>query len=210
MIDFLKIILSEGILVYIAYIIASKLNIMKFSVIPKDQQLACCVSIYIALLSTFCRLMFNKISKNRLNIQVIFFSKDDEPDISHTPTINLGEFGNELKISIEVKGSKKRIKGKVIKIPKQQFVTMQEATNEDKLKIAKIDKDGNYIIELENLYSDNLKQNIEIEKEFRIALSKEVENFRTVVEPILESKEKNFLCKIMVNFKYNKFNINSK
>lgn len=210
MIDFLKIILSEGILVYIAYIIASKLNIMKFSVIPKDQQLAYCVSLYITLLSTFFRLMFNKINKNRLNIKVIFFSKDDEPDISHTPTINLGEFGNELKISIEVKGSKKYIKGKVVKIPKQQFVTMQEATNEDKLKIAKIDKDGNYIIELENLYSDNLKQDIEVEKEFRIALSKEVENFKTVVEPILESKEKNFLCKIMVNFKYNKFNINSK
>lgn len=85
---------------------------------------------------------------------------------------------------------------------------MQKSTSRDN-KISRIDNEGNYIIELENLYLSKDKKYIEMKIESRISFLSIEEHFESKLRPVLIG-DNTIMDRLMIKFTHNDFNIKSK
>lgn len=190
----------------LSFILIDKFNVMDFmTFIPQDQKLAYGVGLYNIILNSILGFLQKKIEDNKLKIEVIFYKKEDEPNIDYNPTLKMDNELNKINIQVLVEGKTKRLKGKFIKIPREQFVTMQELKRKSNGKISKIDNEGSYIIELDKLFLDKDKKYINTKVNLGIAFLSADEQFDFLVEPLLINS--NYLDKNMIYFSSNKFNI---
>lgn len=190
----------------LSFILIDKFNVMDFmTFIPQDQKLAYGVGLYNIILNSILGFLQKKIEDNKLKIEVIFYKKEDEPNIDYNPTLKMDNELNKINIQVLVEGKTKRLKGKFIKIPREQFVTMQELKRKSNGKISKIDNEGSYIIELDKLFLDKDKKYINTKVNLGIAFLSADEQFDFLVEPLLINSS--YLDKNMIYFSSNKFNI---
>lgn len=207
--DLLKAVVFYILSIYFSFLLVDIFNIMEFiKIIPQEQKLNYGLGLYNVILNTLFLAIQTKIEDNKLKIEMIFYKKEDEPDIVHNPTVNFVNDLGEINIQVLVKGKTKRLKDTYIKIPKEQFVTMQKSTSRDN-KISRIDNEGNYIIELENLYLSKDKKYIEMKIESRISFLSIEEHFESKLRPILIG-DNTIMDRLMIKFTHNDFNIKSK
>ena len=94
--------LFNYIAISLSFILIDKFNVMDFmTFIPQDQKLAYGVGLYNIILNSILGFLQKKIEDNKLKIEVIFYKKEDEPNIDYNPTLKMDNELNKINIQKE-------------------------------------------------------------------------------------------------------------
>ncbi len=163
------------------------------------------ITVYFSMSDILINLFYNYIDKilvrKSQNIELIFHNPKNEAIIENTPSIKIsGTTPSKMQLTINVSAQKKRCKDLSIKVPSSRFYTMQL---EKPCKFARIDQNGNLIINIFKLFGE--QTSIEITTKFCVLLIKDqnVEN-KSVIQPELNK------IPILTNFKFNKVNVETR
>ncbi len=171
--------------------LANQCNIFDYiSFIPKDKSFDICISTYFIILDIFIVSFIEFIEEEYMSELKVTISKSNTvPEISSTPIIEFNAMDlAEAIVNVEITGRKKNFLNSTIVFSNVNFATMQASVKE---KGSSVDSDGNYIINLEEIFGAS-DMRIATSATFKISLVKEpIEGERTI-EMIPELKKGTF------------------
>lgn len=192
------------VIVLVGVYLANKYNIFDYiSFIPEENSYDLCITTYISILEIFRSFLAEYINNKYMSELTVILSlkKDTEIYLESNPIIEPDGLDlAEAFLTIRINGRKEHFKNSQIKIPATEFATMQASLRD---KEAKVDNDGNYIVELEKLFgSTDMK--IMSSSLFTISFVKEPFETKRTIEIIPEferntSHKKSFFVKYKCN-----------
>lgn len=153
--------------------LAHAFNIFDYmTFIPKDKSYDVCIAVYFTLVEALVNILYSKVldwrEDKRIDVEVIMFSANEEPNIASRPIIRFNEMGiAEFSMKVSVKGKRSSINNNSIVLNSMRQVDFQIGRRGIG---AKVDNDGNYIIEIDKIC--NNQDIINVEEIYKIVLQR--------------------------------------
>ena len=193
MIQKLPKIIKPIIIALLGVYLTNKFNIFEYMpFIPTEKSFDICITVYFAILEIFSGFLAEIIyTKFMSEISVILSLDNSEISVNSIPIIKFNsEELSEAILTVQIIGRKKHFSNTIIMLPNTGCTTMQPSIHS---KEASIDKNGNFIIDLEKLFGTTNKK-ISVSSSFRITFVKELVDNERMIEISPELKN---------NFPYN-------
>ena len=161
--------------------------------IPKDKSYDVCIAVYFALVEALVNILYSMLldwrEHKKVDVEAIIFSAKEEPNISSCPIIRFNEMGvAEFCMKVSVNGKRNNINNNSIVLNSMRQVDYQIGRRGTG---AKVDNDGNYIIEIDKICHN--QDVINVEEVYKIVVQRgDMEDSSTImISPkLLETKGK--------------------
>lgn len=177
--------------------LAHGINIFDYmTFIPQDKSYDACITVYFTLVEAFVNTVYTMftdwIDKQKTEIGAIIFTANEEPNKNTSPIIRFNDMGiAEINMKVSVKGKRSSIKNNTIVLDSMRQVEYQVGRRGSG---AKVDNEGNYIIEIDKLC--NNQEIMNIEETYKIVLQRG--NLENGAEIMISPKLNDKKCKPIV------------
>lgn len=157
----------------IALWLANGINFFEYmTFIPKDKSYDVCIAVYFTIVEAIVNIAYSMhidwIDKQKIKIEAIMFTANEQPNKNACPIIKFNEFGiAEMNMKVSVQGKRSSIKNNIIVLNSMSQIDFQIGRRGSG---AKVDNEGNYIIEIEQIC--NNQDVISIEEVYKIVLQR--------------------------------------
>lgn len=157
----------------IAIWLANEFNIFNYmTFVPNNKSFDVCITVYFTVVESIVNVSYtmiiNWLDKQKVEIETILFTSNDEPNKNTCPIVRFNTMGiAEMNMKVSVKGNRSRVKDKTIILNSMIQVEYQVGRRGSG---AKVDNEGNYIIEIEKLCSN--QEIVNIEETYKIVLQR--------------------------------------
>ena len=180
----------------VALWLAHVINIFDYiTFIPKDKSYDVCITVYFTLVESFVNIIYNNFTewfdKQKVEIEAILFKTNEEPNRIACPILRFDDMGiAEMNMKVYVKGKSIKLKNKTITLDSMRQVQYQVGR---RCSGAKVDNEGNYIVEIDKLCGN--QEMINLEEVFKIVLQRGdmEDSVRIMISPKLNDNK----CKLI-------------
>lgn len=134
--------------------LAHGINIFDYlTFVPQDKSYDVCITVYFtiveAALNISYTILIEWLEKQKVEIEAIMFTANEEPNRNTCPIIRFNDMGiAEVNMKVSLKGKRSQLKNKTIILHAMNQVEYQVGRRGSG---AQVDNEGNYIVEIEKL-----------------------------------------------------------
>lgn len=157
----------------VALWLAHRFNIFDcMTFIPQEKSYDVCITVYFTLVEAVMNiaytLLVDWIDKQKIEIEAIMFTANEQPNKNTCPIIRFNDMGlAEMNMKVSIKGKRSRIKNNTIVLTSMSQVEYQIGRRGSG---AMVDNEGNYFIEIDKLC--NNQDVIDVEETYKIVLQR--------------------------------------